>query len=621
MTFKIEMIEAKTHSAEYLLHKYWARKPHNVISHFLSKLVPENGYVLDPFSGSGVTLREAGLLGIESVGIDLNPIATLISLVLVDPPNVKEFEKLMLGMIKEIKNKLEYLYKTSEGDTIRYISHRIITKCTCGIIIKQSDAIMKNRSTFQCPNCGSVVRFNLENMYGTEIFNIVTIEKGEINLTKEEVEFQKNISSHAITRDTYDFEFEKNGRILSFEGIKTSSFFTKRNFYVLSTFFDQAHLIEDKRLKNAALSLLTASVAQCSNLIAHRNNMKTGGPAWSIPGFWVPKEHLETNPFIHIEARLKKFLRGLSMLEKKPVKKIPLILNGSSLDLLSSKDFVEGRKFDLIFLDPPYGDSVPYLEFSAIWNSFLKEKPEISKDISVSDRIPKKESWNFYYKSLKQYMSLFTEIIKEDGKLLITFNNKDLRAWKALISALQINNFLCKAVIYQIPAVISSKAQKSLKTSYISDIYSIFELNKEETTNNNLSSLIQDLIRIASIRDFKVNESIIEREFILSFLKNNISVDLLEEKENIIDSLFTFDTNSKIYVLNEEYRKTTVNLSNIIKEKIDKLLHDGPAIVKECYLEIAIQIQNITTIEFYEFQSYLNEYLVKDGKIMGKLPN
>jgi hypothetical protein len=41
--------------------------------------VPPNTVVLDPFCGSGATLVESQRLGYEAIGIDLNPIACLIS--------------------------------------------------------------------------------------------------------------------------------------------------------------------------------------------------------------------------------------------------------------------------------------------------------------------------------------------------------------------------------------------------------------------------------------------------------------------------------------------------------------------------------------------------------------
>ena len=51
MSKEYDAIIAKTHTAEYSMHKYWARKPHNVLSYFISQIVPENGEVLDPFCG------------------------------------------------------------------------------------------------------------------------------------------------------------------------------------------------------------------------------------------------------------------------------------------------------------------------------------------------------------------------------------------------------------------------------------------------------------------------------------------------------------------------------------------------------------------------------------------
>lgn len=47
--------------------------------------LPKNTWVLDPFCGSGSTLVEAQLAGIPSIGIDLNPIACLITCVKTQP--------------------------------------------------------------------------------------------------------------------------------------------------------------------------------------------------------------------------------------------------------------------------------------------------------------------------------------------------------------------------------------------------------------------------------------------------------------------------------------------------------------------------------------------------------
>ncbi len=41
-------IVATTHESNYLMHKYWARKPANVIKEYIKYFTNENDVVLDP---------------------------------------------------------------------------------------------------------------------------------------------------------------------------------------------------------------------------------------------------------------------------------------------------------------------------------------------------------------------------------------------------------------------------------------------------------------------------------------------------------------------------------------------------------------------------------------------
>ena len=64
---------AKTHTSMYLMHKYWARKPANVVAEYIKHYSKEGETVLDPFAGSGVTAVEAIKLrrkGIEKKDIN-----------------------------------------------------------------------------------------------------------------------------------------------------------------------------------------------------------------------------------------------------------------------------------------------------------------------------------------------------------------------------------------------------------------------------------------------------------------------------------------------------------------------------------------------------------------------
>src|SRR5258706_9270698 len=62
------------------IHPYPAKFISDIPKALLSQFpIPKNSLVFDPFCGSGVTLVEAQKAGIESLGVDLNPIACLIS--------------------------------------------------------------------------------------------------------------------------------------------------------------------------------------------------------------------------------------------------------------------------------------------------------------------------------------------------------------------------------------------------------------------------------------------------------------------------------------------------------------------------------------------------------------
>ena len=71
---KIEHIDyaivAKTHPSRYLMHRYWARKPHNVVSEYIEHYSKEGDIVLDPFAGSGSTGLAAEQLDRNVVLID-----------------------------------------------------------------------------------------------------------------------------------------------------------------------------------------------------------------------------------------------------------------------------------------------------------------------------------------------------------------------------------------------------------------------------------------------------------------------------------------------------------------------------------------------------------------------
>ena len=66
---------AKKHPMYYLLHKYWARKPHNIVHDYIDFFTKEGEVVMDPFGGSGVTAIESIRSGRKAINVDINPIS------------------------------------------------------------------------------------------------------------------------------------------------------------------------------------------------------------------------------------------------------------------------------------------------------------------------------------------------------------------------------------------------------------------------------------------------------------------------------------------------------------------------------------------------------------------
>ena len=608
---EFDAIIAKSHSAEYLMHKYWARKPHNILAYFISKLSPYNGNILDPFCGSGVVLNEAKKLGRNSVGFDINPSAVLISKVLIDPPNVEEFSKIVGEEIDKFSSKFKYLY-TLGDKTIRYVVHEIVVECpNCHAKISYSDAVSDGRKRL-CSQCGHLLKYNLENLVDTRIKRIFC-ENNKVPIEEPEDLFSQKIFSDTLFTDInkYNFKFVTNRRILAFEGLETKKLFTPRNYSVISYMADEFNKIDNEKVRRAAMLLLTASVAQCSRLIPNRNNLSTGGPAWSVPGFWVPSEHLETNPIIHIKARFKKFLKALKEIGENTNQVLSEVIECDAIDGMQQYR-ANGNRADLVFFDPPYGDSVPYLEFSSIWNSFLGDFPDANKDISISDRMPKLDAWENYHCKLKNILNEIRKTLKEDGNLLITFNNNDIKAWEALIGALQYNNFMCQYVTYQIPAVISSKAQFSVEGSYISDIYSVYQYvpNLKKTTD--LTVVANALKKAALSRRGTIAKNLVDRIIMIEWLKNNISVDLLCEKNSIINTLFEKKGNKFHYKNNSFYNG--LDLRKSANESAKDILKNGPCDWNELYKKISVKYAEYGFLDPGELKMFLDGHIVIDKK-------
>ena len=159
MSLNSKVMLANVHAPEYLLHKYWARKPHNIIAEFLAELVPEDGVVIDPFCGSGVIVREAQKANKDVFGIDINPIAILNTKVLTNPPEVELFEKTVIEILCKAEKEINKSYYVDGKGRIRYLIHSTVVKCNSCESEIASEAAIKKGTKYYCPKCKKTYTF------------------------------------------------------------------------------------------------------------------------------------------------------------------------------------------------------------------------------------------------------------------------------------------------------------------------------------------------------------------------------------------------------------------------------------------------------------------------------
>lgn len=74
-------------------HRYPAKFIPQIVSRLAEKYTNEGDLIVDPFGGCGTTLVESKVMGRPSVGVDINPVAVLITKAKITPIDPQKIEK------------------------------------------------------------------------------------------------------------------------------------------------------------------------------------------------------------------------------------------------------------------------------------------------------------------------------------------------------------------------------------------------------------------------------------------------------------------------------------------------------------------------------------------------
>ena len=666
-TFHINYaLVARPHPSGYLMHKYWARKPHNVVSQYIKNYSEEEDVVLDPFAGSGVTAIEALKLKRKAISLDLNPISTFITRCSVVKVDINKFSSFFHEIESKLKDKINKLYETKcikcgkQGTIIRSIFSYLVKCLSCNkeVTMYSADhAKGKKQAIYQCPYCLNNFNYSLLDIVAEELVDIDLYRCSKCGYSgskkpdlQDKLKRQHELGSLWYPKEKFYYSngkaFVTKRRIGDVPGL-----FSERNLYALAILFKEINKLPEGNIKDILLFTFTAVLGQTSKLVPYEK--VGGGLGWIIHNYLVFSVHREINVWSSFDNRFKRVLKGKKELESelekiKEAKNHNELTNGSDvfikthnaleLDSLLPEDCV-----DYVFTDPPYGGSIPYLELSTLWLSWLrgtKKKNIYKANFGDEITIAHEKDFEYYHKMLTASFRQIYRVLKPGKYLTVTFHSTNIKIWNSIIRAVVLSGFDLEKIIYQPPARASAKGQLVPYGSAVGDYYMRFKkpeikTDQKEIEPNELNYekiVVESAKRILAERGeptpytYILNSIIVELkkegallsgttnpDDVMEKYRNDefILVDVTDEKGEIVGQKWWFKTPEKIkylqYVpLSDRIETAIINVLNKkIKVSFDDILQ-----------EVFIKFPNALTPDTQSIKNILTEYAEKtsDGK-------
>ncbi len=513
-------IKASAHPKHYLMHKYWGRKPHNVINEYIAKHTKKDDLVLDPFMGSGVVVIEALKLNRKVYGVDLNPISCFITRNTVSNFN----ESLLLKNFSIIYNKAFKKYADLYN-----------TKCPkCKSITKlensvwDGEVIKKVRGT--CSHCGKFVKNADE--YDKKQFKRAVKIFNELD-KKNKIFYPKDEILKYVKR---------NGKT------HINMLFSERALIMLGSIIVDIKKVKDKKTRELLLMVFTSMLPNVSKMIPGNLDNANGRSGWVISKLWAPKIHTEKNVFFSFDFRFNKILGGK--------REINGLLNPENAYLYNKNseklDFIKSNSIDYIFTDPPYGDSIAYFALSMFWNSWLDESVNYLDEIIYDPYRNKK--YDDYGKRLRNVYKELYRVLKDKKYLSFTFHNRNLNIWKVVMDAVIDAGFHLKNIVYQEQAVASGTQGINRKNTLRGDF--VYNFQKDKSRKNIKQKphkdadvlIVKNVNKWINLKDGLLTPDELYEKLIPLLVKNNAYTDKngkVVDIEEILKREFVYD-NKKV---------------------------------------------------------------------------
>lgn len=476
-----ENVKVGKNTPIYNAHSYHTKVPYQGIIPFIEHYTEPSDLILDPFCGSGMT-GVASLLcpsgPRKAILNDLSPAATHIAKNYCTPCDVKALNKEFERIKVAVKDEFDWLYETYHEDpetgekipaTIQYTIWSDVYLCKpkkrdtkkhpinpdgCGGEILLWDVAVdpetgKVRDSFECPGCGETWR-------KTELSLIRSLpvvtnyqytdpgtgkkKRAEHLVSNFEVERLRDIEANEIPYwyPTNPFESYREmwrGGHRDAGVDRACDFYTKRNLWALARLWHESTLVQNNRVARAVQFAITGTMQSASRMNRHRPNYV---PAILMGTLYIGSFIEEANVMRLLTPRINKTLSLYETL-RSGFHTVTSSLHAGILD------YCGDSAIDYIFTDPPFGSNIFYRDCSFLWESWLQDFTDDSKE-AVWNKSRKPAQGG---KTLEDYKRLMLESFKEMYRVLkpnrwatVVFSNSDDRVWESIQDAAQQAGFV-----------------------------------------------------------------------------------------------------------------------------------------------------------------------------------
>jgi hypothetical protein len=435
-----KLVEAKPHTPIYTMHKYFARRPWNVFSELVSHYSLPYEIVLDPFCGGGVTVVESLKMKRKAIGVDLNPLATYVTLMEAKPIDLDIFKREFRELSKRAKSRITRLYSTKCGNCGG--------KATADWIEWDEQQNRIIRLKYVCAQCG-MSREKYPGKTDVELANGVC-QTFDRKIKRENLWFPKNRIPIG----------DKTNSLLNKGTVFFHELFTRRNLLGLAILLAEIEQVQDSEAKDFLRFVFSSSLKWASRQSHLRGQIVEG---WAMHAYWIYPKSLEINVWNTFERRTAAFVRGkeysneyigtycklaTDFRELTDNDASCLILNQSATRLSIPDSSVHA-----VITDPPYGGNVNYGELSDFWFIWMSKGRTVQKKDEVIINRSQRKALQDYERLLYGVFKECYRVLKPHRNLVSTFNSKDLRVVTSFVTAASRAGFMLhpEGLLYQKP--------------------------------------------------------------------------------------------------------------------------------------------------------------------------